>query len=356
MPALDLWESSEALTTLVKRRKEDRSRQNDGDEQRGRIGDRIAPLVPVDDVVTRLRILDLPPAGLGQLKAPDATPALFKPKAAVSERVIELVLLEEMERFPVTEWQLLQSSDEEIAKRAKLNLVERLGIFVARNENLTEKLRWDAFKGGQLTLTYPTGDTLPIDYGFPAGHTPVAGTAWTDTTNADIIEDIYAWATVGANDAGRYYTKIHLNSNTWRLVIKNEKIKAYLSSLGRSILLPTEADVKTLLRSGEGTEFILNDAGYVPEAEAGYARTKFLPDNRVLFTTDYTIDGTRIADVADGLVAVNEPGQKEPVFKRGLQTEILVNEFSKNVFRRVASARIPRIHLPECFLYATVGA
>ena len=356
MPALDLWESSEVLTELVKRDKEARSGQNTGDERRQRIGEVIAPLVPVDDVVARLRILDLPPAGLGQFKAPDATPALFKPKPSLTERVIELLLLEEMERFPVTEWQLLQSSDEDLQRKAKLSLIERLRIFQTRNENLTEKMRWDAFKGGQVTITYPSGDTIAIDYGFPAGHTPTAGTPWTTTASADPIADLYAWSQVGANHAGQYYTKVHMNSNTWQLLIQNAKIASYLSSLGREVLLPRESDIKQLLRGGDQVQFVINDSGYVPEGTADYSRTKFLPDNRVLLTTEYEVDGTKIADVADGLVAVNEPGQEEPVFRRGFQTEIITNKFSKNVFRRAASARVVRIHLPENFLYATVGA
>jgi hypothetical protein len=107
----------------------------------------------------------------------------------------------------------------------------------------------------------------------------------------------------------------------------------------------------------EGTSnFELLDSGYLPAGATNRRLTKFLPDNRVLMTTSYVLGGERIADVADGPVLVNIPGQEAPVARQGMQSEIISNKYSKNVFRRQASARVVRIYFPEAFLYATVGA
>lgn len=355
MPVISVWESQQALTELIKRDMAKRAAQNDGGEQRQRIGEQIAPLKSVDDTVTSVRTLDIPPAGIGSFRAPDATPALYKPKPRVTERLIELLYLDEQERFPASEWQLLKSGDDELAKKAKINLVERLQIFINRNDNLTEKMRWDAFKGGVASIVYPTGGTITIDYGFPAGHTPSALTAWTDLTNSDPIADLRAWGAVGAADAGAFYSKIHLTSDTWMLLQNNTKIKGYLSALGRTLLIPRLEDVQQLLRTGTGN-FVFADGGWQPDSATNYTLTKFLPNNRLLLTTEYVFEGQNIADVADGLVPVLQEGQEEPTFQRGVQTEVYTDRPTKTVFRRVSSSRVVRIHLPQNFLYASVGA
>lgn len=353
MAIASVWENQQVLTELVKRDMARRAEQNDGDEIRTRFGAQIAPLVPINDTVTSTRTFDLPPAGIASFRAPDATPALFKPKPRITERLIELLYIDEQERFPATEWRLLQSPDEELAKKAKLNLVERLAIFVNRNDNATEKMRWDAFKGGVVDITYPGGNTLTIDYGFPAGHTPTAGIPWTDTVNSDPIADLRAWAAVGARDAGAFYSKIHMNSDLWLLLQNNEKIKAQLGALGRELLIPREEDIKNLLRKNTGN-FVFVDSGWQADSATNYELTKFLPNNRLLLTTEYVFEGQRIADVADGLVPVLEEGQEEPTFQRGVQTEVYTERQTKTVFRRVSSSRVVRVHLPQNFLYAKV--
>lgn len=351
---LDLWDQ-QAITQVIRRNIEDEANANDGGENRARIGETIMPLVPVQSRVARIAVADVLPYGLGQFKAPDATPPLFKAKPTLRERVMELVLLEEMERFTGEEWIRLNSADPLIARGAMLSLVDRLRVMVNRNEQLTEWMRWQALKG-TLTVTYPDGGTITVDYGLPSGHLPTATVAWTDLVNADPLADLFAWSAVGAADAGRYYTTVYLNTVTWRLLVYNEKIRSYLSALGRSIMLPTTNDMQQLMREGTGN-FVINDSGYLPEGQyPSRLLTKFIPDNRVLLTTGNTLNGAPIADVADGQVLVGGDTGSAPNIQQGFQTEIIANPFSKNVFRRAASARIPRIYFPEAILYATVGA
>jgi hypothetical protein len=353
MALLDLFDQN-ALTQVVRRNIEDEANANDGGEDRAFIGADLAPLVSVQSRVSRIGIADVKPYNMGQFKAPDATPALMKAEPTYKEKVYELVLLEEMERFTGEEWIRLNSNDPMLARGAMLSLVERLRIMLHRNDLLTEWMRWQAFKG-TLTVTYPEGSVLTIDYGLDPTHLPETTTPWTDRVNADPLADLYAWSAIGAQDCGKYYTTTYLNTVTWRNITYNEVIRSYLSALGRSIMLPTRADLQALLREGTAN-FVINDSGYLPEGATNHLLTKFIPDNRVLLTPGNTLFGNRIADVADGQVLVGGDTGSAPAITQGYQTEIIANPFSKNVFRRAASARIPRIYYPEALLYADVSA
>lgn len=353
MPLEDIFQQ-DVFTELVKRNIEDEAQQNTGGEDRTFFGARIAPLRDVASRTTRIRVTDVLPYGLGQFKAPSATPPLMKTKPTYTEKYIELVDLDEMERFTPQEWERLQTNDSRIQRGAMLDLTTRMRIMQLRNERLTEWMRWEAFKG-TLLVTYPDGGQITVDYGFDSSQLPTASTPWTTVATADIIEDLFAWSQVTADLLGVYASKVHLNSHTWRLISRNQVIRGYLSQLGRSIMLPTTADLQALMREGTGN-FEIIDSGYLAENATNRRLTKFLPDNRVLITPDYTIGGQPIADVADGTVAVGGGPNEPPTFRQGIQSEVMGHWLSKQVVRRQASARMVRIYYPEAFIYATVGA
>lgn len=315
-------------------------------------GATIAPLVTVTADWVRLRITDVMPYGMGQFRAPNASPPLFKPRPVLREERMKLAYLDEMEPFDNEEWRTLKSNDDSIRRGARLSLIERAAIMQQRNDQLTEYMRWEAFKG-VVNAPYPDGGTLTIDYGFDPTHFPVAAIPWSNVSLADPVADLNAWSVIGADDAGAYYTKTHINTTTWRWIQHNEKIKSYLSPLGRSLLVTRPADIQELLDAE--MQFVRVDSGFVPEGATNRRLTKFLPDARVLLTTEYILRGQRIADVADGQVTVSVPGSEEPVLRQGSQSEFLHNKFTKQVFYRRASARLPRIYFREAFLYATVG-
>jgi hypothetical protein len=109
------------------------------------------------------------------------------------------------------------------------------------------------------------------------------------------------------------------------------------------------------MRQGTGN-FQLVDSGYLDVGATNRRLTKFLPNNRILVTTEYTLDGQNIADVADGQVLVGGDTGSAPDIRQGMQSEIISNPYTKQIFRRQASARIPRLYFPNAFLYATVGS
>lgn len=345
----DIWDQA-TLTNLINRPLVTQF------EDQPRLGDLIAPITPIQSRFAKLRVSQTLAFGVGQFKAPDATPGLYTPDQTWREEVIELALLEEMHRISGEDWLKLNSSDEVIRQGAGVDLVDRGKILQLRNERLTEKLRWDAFSGA-VTITYPSGSPLVIDYGIPAGHKPVVSTLWSNTASADPISDIRSWSNQIATSSGYYGIRLHMSSTTYDYLVRNANVKSYLTATNRSMLIPTKEDILTLLR--DGTDIVIYDNGYRADG-VGSARgvpnslTRFLPDGKVLMTTEYSIEGVGIARTLDGQVLIAD-GYNSVAIKQGPQSEMLVDQMSKNHFLRVASARIPSLVYPECFLYATVA-
>ena len=346
----DIWDQA-TLTNLI-----NRPLQSQWEDQ-PRLGDLLMPVNPIQSRVAKLRVAQTLAFGTGQYKAPDATPALFTPDQTWREEVIELVLLEEMHRISGETWLQLNSSDETVRQSAGVDLVDRGRILQLRNERLVEKMRWEALTTGKLNITYPSGSPLVVDYNFQSTQLPTVSTLWSNTASADPIADIRNWSNVLASLSGYFGVRLHMSSNTYDYLVRNANIKSYLTATNRSMLIPTKQDILTLLR--DGTDIVIYDNGYRAEG-VGSARgvpnslTRFLPDGKVLMTTEYSIEGQRIAETLDGQVLVSN-GFNSVAIRQGPQAEIMVDQMSKNHFFRVASARIPRFIYPECFLCATVA-
>jgi hypothetical protein len=337
-----------ALTTTVNRPLVTRQ------EQEPTIGEQIAPLVPVQSRVVKLEVRDVHAFGKGQFRAPGATPPLVDFQSERREEAIELALLDEMHRIKDEDFLALNSPDQNVRRNAGLTILERGNALGIRNRRLTEALRWDAFSG-EAVITYPNGSQIEVDYGIPAGNKPTAAVDWSDTVNSDPIADLKAWQKLPANQIGHYATKIHLSTQAFEYVIENENIVEKLTGSDRPLFVPREEDVLALLRNG--TQFIITDAGYRDEG-VGTARgvntlTKYLPENVALITTEYVVDGERIADTPDGQVIVST-GYNQVAIRQGAQAEVILEHISKTHFLRYGSARIPRIHQPEAFVYATL--
>lgn len=322
------------------------------------LGEQIAP---VNNVQTRMARMDIGRQysfGIGQFKAPNAMPALVEmPVTERREALIEMVQLEEMHRINSEQWMRLNSSDQNIRNYEGLEVVERGQILRRRLERLSEWMRWQAFINGSLTVTYPrTNSQLFVDYGWLPGHKPTPGTLWTDTTNADPVADLEAWQQLLANDSGFLGTKIHLTSATAKLILNNAKIRTYFNvPVGQAFRSSLE-QIATLL--ADGTQFIVHDAGFRPMASGALrteaSHTRYLADNKVLMTTEYSIDGDNIADTLNGQVEVSSAYNATTILS-GPQSEVILDHMTRNRYLREGAARIVRIIHPECFLSATVG-
>lgn len=354
----DVWDQA-LLTTVIQRPPAGRA-PGAAEDQPVLLGEAIAPFQSIPGRNAKIRVAELKPFGVAPLRAPDATPALFKPAVTWSEQILELALIDEMERITEEDWMKLNSPDENIRRSAGVALVDRGRILRLRNIRRTEQMRWQAFQGS-LTLTYPTGSTLLVDYGLPAGHKPTAATLWSDTTNADPVVDIQTWSELIAADSGFYGRILHMNSKTYDYLIRNTKIKNqinFYASGANSILRPRREDILNLFTSfATDVQIVIYDNGFRPEGTTTYgvgSITKYLPDGYVLMTTDYRVDGTPIADTLDGQVTVSS-GYNTVDIRQGEQSEVMLDHLSKTHFLRYASARIPRLLIPEAFVWAKVA-
>lgn len=358
LETLDLWDQATLTDVIVKPIAGALGIGTEGDS----LGSRIAPLVPFAGRVAKVQHRGTRGEGQAQLRDKNATPALVSfPGETLSESLMELVDIDEMHRIMESDWQALNSPDENVARAAGRTIIERGQRLALRNARRTESLRWQMLSG-EATLVYPTGASIVVNYGLPAGHKPTAGTLWSDATNADPIADLAAWSEVLAADSGFAAKYAHMSTKTWNYMINSAKVKAQINfnaAGANSILRPRQQDIEALLTSfSQDLEIVIYDDGYRADGATGYGRsslTRYLPDGKVLMTTDYTLGGTRIADVLDGQVMVSNSYNSVNIVQ-GFNTEVMLDHLSKTHFLRAASARIPRMLIPEAFLWATVAA
>lgn len=350
MPFPDIFEQT-ALTETIRREWRALVQQADGEDRDERLGARILPSKTHNGRMVKLRVQDILPTGLAQFRAPHGEPALWTPRPTLREEVWELVDIDEMHRIDPVQMLALKSPDPNVMREATLSLTERGAMLQQRNELRTEWMRWECLKGA-LVVPFPNAGSVTINYGIPGGHFPTFGVPWTTFATSDPIEDLWALGAVAIADAGLYLSKFIMNNVTFRKLQRSERIREILSSYGRNVMIPTDGDLKALLR--ENAQWELNDAGYLPENASDKTLTKFIADGKIMATTpNYTYAGHRIGDMKDGWVLVSLPNQEEPVARQGMQSETLSNKMRKQTFLRQASARMPVLYAPEAIAWGT---
>jgi len=354
----DVWDQS-SLTTEIRRPPEGRAPGAAEDSQQ-KLGEVIAPMETTYETVVRVNVQEIKPFGIGQFRAWDASVPLFKPEVTWTEVLMELVLIDEQERIKESEYRKLTSPNEEERRSAGVDLVTKGRILRTRNDRATEWMRWKLF---QDNLVIPFNDgaaELAVGAGIQDSHKVQAAVSWDDNTNADPVADIQAFSELLADDTGFYGRHVHMNSATYNNLIYSEKIRNavnFYAAGSNSILRPRREDILNLFETfSTSLDIVIYDNGYREVGETGIGRpslTKYLPDGYILVTTDYVLDGVRIADTLDGVVSVST-GWNEIQLRQGLQAETLVDHESKNHLLRVASARMPRILIPDAFVWARV--
>ena len=90
-----------------------------------------------------------------------------------------------------------------------------------------EYLRAKTLSEGKITMQ-SQGGAITIDYKVPANHKfTLTGTdAWTDVT-APILDQIKSWIEVVYLETGVMPSEMYLNYNTFKLMAKNDQVKAY---------------------------------------------------------------------------------------------------------------------------------
>jgi len=352
MPPLDpfdLWDTA-AITDLVVRP------ITTTYEDQPRLGDLIAPLRDINGFEAKLQVRGTFAFGKGQFRALDASPTLFKASQEMREEIQSLLMLDEMPRVGEKQFMELSSPDPTVRANAGVDLVTLGTMLALRNERLTEWMRWKSFSG-ELYAEYPSGQQVYVNYGLNPLNKPTAAVLWSDTVNSDPVADMKAWSNRLAVSSGNYGLRWHMASETFEYLQNNAKIRGLLTPQGRTMMIPTEDDIMSLLRSG--TTITLYDNGYRDESAGNSiavpdSLTRYLPPGYVLLTTEYVIEGLPIAETLNGQVMISA-GYNAVSIVTGPVSEVLVDQFSHNHFFRQASARLPRLLKPECFLWGRVA-
>jgi len=323
-----------------------------------------APLRAFNGRKVKLSVRTSYGAGLAGFKADNANTPVITGAGDLQEQYIELVTIAEKEVLNATDLIALNSPDLGVSEGAARTIVEKALELRIRNVNRTRWMAWQAAKDA-LSITYPDGTSIAIDWDldgsgmnddFSGSHLPTyaaigSGYAWTDTDNADIIEAVYTWTKLIADDLGIDESEcaMHVNSTTWRYIKKNAGIKAELSSQNPRIITPRREEVVEIL---EIADIRINNDHYW---DTSNAKQKFLPDEYALFTpSSYAYNGTPIMEMYDGLVARVVGGRIVVERNPGMVAEMYVNEeqVAENV--RVQTARMPIVNCPAAFVYAKV--
>lgn len=333
-------------------------------------GEQIAPLKPVGDRVIRRDIAEIAPFGIGKFRAPNGTPAIFAPKINYNEESTELLILDEMSPIDEELYIRMTSDVPAIRARAGVDIATTGKLMQIRHEKLTEKMRWQAFKGEPIYVEFEAGQQQKIEYKYAENHKPKAAVPWTDKINATPIDDIRSWQKIIANSVGVYGSRIHMNSYTYEKLQRSNQARGYLTPSDRNVFLPKPEDIAALLwgstesdaqggRAAEAPTIIVTDAGWRPESnevagEFGYNRgqdaiTTYLENGQVMITTPYVFEGENIADVADGPVLMTDTWNS---FRKkvGPQSWILLDHQSTTMYLRQSCSRIVRLRRPQCFL------
>jgi hypothetical protein len=318
------------------------------------VGPTIAPLVPVRDRRIKRGIIEVEAFGMAPLKARNATPPIFIPKIAYSEDMIELIDIDEMSPIEEDEWEKLTGDNEFEKLRVGVDILQRAKIMQLRNERRTEWLRWRAFDD-TLTgvMADEPGQELKIRYGLPPANKVTISPLWSSRTTSTPTANVRAAQKSLFTKTGKWGSRIYLGADTWEDWQYSKEIKD---------LLKPNSGVSGPDRPRPGMPaptIVVTNAG-IRDVGQGVNRgaeavTYFLPEGKVMITTEPTIDGEKIADMPDGRVAVKPNPTSEPQWRQGAQTETLVSAMPPYVhYTRQVCVRIPRINFPRAFYWLQV--
>lgn len=312
----------------------------------------LSTLVPTTEDRIKLERMEVKAFGLGSFKAIGASSPIYVPKVRYTETEIDLVQLSE--QSPVDERLLrrLQSEDENIVNRAGADIALRGKALQIRNENLSDWMVMTAIMTGQLPISFKDEPSqgFVLDYGYLAGHLITAGTHWSNLTGSTPISDLVAMQTLLANDAGEYGVHIWMNDITYRELVFSAEAASLLTGYGRAQKLPVAADIQARMFNGDKVQWHITSSGYRAEA-AGYARglsslTKWIPDGKVIMTTNDPFEGENLVEQFDGRVLVRT-GFNSAELRQGTQSQVKMDDSDTTSWYQT-STRMPRVNRPEC--------
>jgi hypothetical protein len=327
------------------------------------IGPSLLPLVDVRDRRIKRGSIEVEAFGMAHMKARNATPPIFVPSVAVTEEYIELADIDEMSPIEEDEWEKLTGDNE----------FERNRVGQLRNERRTEWLRWQAmYDTLTITMADEPGQQMWLRYGIPPANKVTVSPLWSNRATSTPITNIRNGQKALFQALGKWGSRIYMAPDTWDNLANSTEVQNLLNTnTDGSQKLPTVRTIESLLYNGVGSnerqrpgdapapQVFVTSAGYRDSGQGTNrgtaAMTYFLPEGRVLITTEPTVSGERIGDMPNGRVAVKPTPTAEPQWRQGPQNETLVSAMPPYVhYNRQVCVRIPRINVPSAFYWLNV--
>lgn len=314
----------------------------------------LVTVVPTTEDAIRLDRAEVKAVGYAKPKAFGATPPIFVPKVRYTETEVELLPIHEMSPIDERLFRRLKSKDERIRLRAGADAVDRARALAIRNELGWDVLTMNAILTGQLNVLFKDEEDagFNIDYGYDPRNFIRVAVSWATLASSKPIDEMRAAQLQLANTVGDYGIHFWASSNTWRGVFESTQAKELLTGSERAQYIPERADIVRRLYEPERVQFHSTDSGYRGETyERGLdAHTKFLPDGKMIVTTDDPFEGEPLIEVFDGMVAVPVSEFKEPDYRQGSQNWTKLDTDSLTTYYHHSSTRIPRINRPDAII------
>lgn len=319
-----------------------------------------APLVPTMSRRIKLRVRHLDAAGLAAFRADNADTPLVPSGGELVELFMELFLISEKDIIKESDLINLRSPDPLVARAAAADLVDKAARLRMRNINRTRWMAWQAAKD-ELVITYPDGANIQVAYDlvgsahnhwFTSTHKPTASAAWSDP-DADVIEDVYNWSKLIADDLGVDQSEVimYCRTGVWRNLQKNVGIRGELSSTEPRVITPKRSEVIEILGIAE---IRINNSFYVTTANGVDDKNYFLDTDHILLTGPDTVNGVPLMEMKDGPVARVINGEIVVAENPGALAEPYINAERVQENIRVSTARLPQMNYPAGFVYADI--
>lgn len=337
---------------------------------RERIASQFAPIEPTQVDKISLEKFRIKAVGKGRIIADDATPPIYRPKTKIIQEEFELLRLAEMTPIEESLRRQLQLNgtdfeSQQRRNRAGADIVTRARALQVRNENMSDWLVMQSIITGEcpIEIANPPGtdeDTeYVLDFEFPASHLPVVSTTFSDLTNALPIDYLRAWQERLRAATGSWGIHFWMSSEVMDYILRSKQVRDSMTPNVGPQYIATEEHVKALLHEPDRVEFHVTDAGWFEES-SGYdpypddAKTRWIPKDRIITTTENPHNGQPIAQMYDGMVPVQISWNDYEYRGPGAQSYVQLLQGNLTLQWRQESRRVPIVHQPECIISAKV--
>lgn len=218
-----------------------------------------------------------------------------------------------------------------------------------------EKMRMDALLTGSIAVNDTVdGQLIAItyDFGIPAAQfrnatTDSGGVIWATAATADARINFEGAANKILEDTGQTVTSAVMNRNTRALIDKMTLIRNDLRYMEGGDLV-RQAHITDILSNIRINTY---DAGYKLDVNWTGARTRFLPDNKVLFVVGPQVGGERLGDLAMSATVLADGTRAT-----GIWAEQWTQPDPTREYLRVGAVAIPRIFHKDWFVVYSVNA